>query len=136
MEAAARELHEECNLPASAVQFASEPFTTSDAITPEVHYLIAQTYGWHCLECEPCAQWRCGRVDSCVVRAHRFARTRPEVDAAALLLAGDDAAEAGWFSLEELNGLEQQGLTTRAVVDVVQRGLQLSSRGLLDTVQQ
>ena len=43
MAAAARELSEECSLTASAVRFASAPFTTTDAITPDVHYQIAQT---------------------------------------------------------------------------------------------
>ena len=111
MAAAGRELREECNLSSQDVQFAAAPFTTTDVIRPAAsngvagsafHYLIAQT----------------------------FCRTREAVDPAKLT-AGDDAGEARWYSLQEIEALQESDQASDGVVDVVRRGLLLFDRGLL-----
>ena len=113
IEAARRELSEECGLIAGThVDFAAVPHTTTDVIAPHPegggfahHYLLAQT----------------------------FAELRPGLDGEALLVAGDDAGAAGWFTLDEMHRLHEQGEVTREVIDVVRRCVELRGAGFLDT---
>ena len=111
MHAAKRELREECGLSSSEVAFASAPFTVTDVITPEpgtpeqgsaFHYVLAQT----------------------------FCRTRAAV-APEQLRAGDDAGDARWCTLDELQQLQGAGETVPGVVQVVARALELDASGLL-----
>lgn len=113
MVAAARELHEECGLDAGKVLFADAPFTVSDVIKPDpeqaepgsaFHYIIAQT----------------------------FCRTRQASDSEALS-AGDDAGDARWYSINEMESLDSEQRLSSGVIDVVRRGLLLHERGLLPT---
>ena len=111
MVAAARELQEECNLSASDVRFHETPFTVTDVIRPaaassdpgsKFHYLLAQTF--------------CSTLET----------VEPSQ-----LTAGDDAGDARWCSLDDMNDLDGRGQLASGVIDVVQRGLQLYSAGFL-----
>ena len=111
MAAAARELHEECNLSPSDVLFAAAPFTVTDVIRPapntdgagsSFHYMLAQT----------------------------FCRTNDELEPSKLS-AGDDAGDARWYDLQGLKDLDAREALSPGVIPVVQRGLMLYERGLL-----
>ena len=112
MLAASRELHEECNLGPSDVQFAAAHFTASDVIRPApgasdppgttFHYLLAQT----------------------------FCRTQRAVEPEQLR-PGDDAGEARWFTLREMEELQERNQLASGVQAVVARGMLLYERGLL-----
>ena len=111
IDAAIRELHEECGLNSDSVQWHEAPFTVTDVIRPAVgepdagtkfHYLLAQT----------------------------FCKTAPHVDPAQLV-AGDDAGDAGWYSLQEIEGMQASGVCADGVEAVVKRGLLLHEHGLL-----
>ena len=109
MAAAARELEEECSLSRNDVRFAMAPFTVSDVIRPEVgtsnpgtdfHYMIAQALCY----------------------------TRPTVEPE-MLRAGDDAGDAKWYTIEEMEGMKPRMAPN--VLEVVKRGLLLYEKGLL-----
>jgi ADP-ribose pyrophosphatase YjhB (NUDIX family) len=115
MAAASRELSEECGLSSEDVRFALAPFTVTDVIVPApgaaaaepapgstFHYLLAQT----------------------------FCRTRDAIEPSQLR-AGDDAGDAQWCSLEELDALDAQQNLTPGVMSVVRRALLLHDAGLL-----
>ena len=90
-----------------SVCFSSAPFTVSDVIVPQdgssFHYMIAQT----------------------------FCKTTADGAGSPELQPGDDAKQAGWFSLDELMELRGRNETTSDCVDVVRRALLLHENGLL-----
>mmetsp|Transcript_25594 Transcript_25594/g.43733 ORF Transcript_25594/g.43733 Transcript_25594/m.43733 type:complete len:151 (-) Transcript_25594:183-635(-) len=102
MAAAARELREETGI--ADATFAAAPFTVTDVVEPK----------------------------GCGSRFHYLiAQTFAAVDSSDELLAGDDAAAARWFSLEQLDEMCETRQTTPAVVGVVRRAMQLREHGLL-----
>jgi len=82
IEAAARELYEETSLDSDVVTFAPSPFTSSDAIygdengETKFHYVISQTLAY------------------------------ADASAVGQAKAGDDATDAGWFSLADMRDLD------------------------------
>jgi 8-oxo-dGTP diphosphatase len=107
--AAARELGEECGIGIDAVALHGRAFTVTDAIIPGPsgthqpawHYAIAQCFG--------------------IVRSPAVVQNA---------VAGDDADELGWFTVEEIAALEQeQGAGGSA--SVAARAIKLNELGLL-----
>lgn len=113
LQAAMRELHEETKWdfdlvsssnPRMQLEWYQGTVCTSDSIGPQYHYLIAQCYAH--------------------VASSQRIETLPKV------FAADDAADAGWWTLEDLSTL-----STTAGLDVVIRRIeQLSRQGMLPTV--
>lgn len=115
LQAAVRELHEETKWevdvgdnnanPRLQLEWYQGTVGTSDSIGPQYHYLIAQCYA---------------HVTS---SHHQRIETLPQVYAA------DDAADAGWYTLDDLSTLD-----TTPGLDVVIRRIELLSRqGMLPT---
>lgn len=108
IDAAVRELREETVWPATDwenLRFHDAPFCTSDSIAGEFHYLIAQ----------------------CFASVHVDALAPPTIGAA------DDAADAAWFTKEEIQQKYDRRESTLGVLRVIERSEDLSSAGLLAT---
>ena len=109
MDAARRELEEECGLSTSAhVEFHPVSYTTTDAIYEDeggrvlYHYVIAQTMA---------------AVNEEGVRSAR---------------ASDDAADLGWFTLEEIRGGKVPTTGSGSLVKLVTLCERLVRAGLLE----
>lgn len=110
LEAAQRELDEEVKFdpPLEGLQWYSGPFTTSDAIVRDskgvitFHYLIAQCF--------------------CRVQ-------NDSLSSLPLLSPADDAADAKWWTLDEIK--HNQEPVSSGVVAVIERAERLSEKGAL-----
>mmetsp|Transcript_13157 Transcript_13157/g.27999 ORF Transcript_13157/g.27999 Transcript_13157/m.27999 type:complete len:183 (+) Transcript_13157:376-924(+) len=106
LEGAVREVWEETGLPSKALFLHPLPITSTDAIYPSesggysFHYVISQVHAW---VHEPHA--------SCVV-------------------AGDDAVDACWFSVEEIEAMRQDELAGN-VGEVVALARRLHAAGII-----
>jgi len=109
MDAAKRELREETGLgdnTTSNQQWTLKwhddgPFTCSDAITDGFHYVISQCF------------------------AEVIASSQPNIE------ASDDAMDAKWWSVKEVEIAEQDGTVSPGVLRVLRRSELLYEKGLL-----
>eukprot|EP01063_Lacrimia_lanifica_P002417 TRINITY_DN11277_c0_g1_i1.p2 TRINITY_DN11277_c0_g1~~TRINITY_DN11277_c0_g1_i1.p2 ORF type:complete len:163 (+),score=24.52 TRINITY_DN11277_c0_g1_i1:737-1225(+) len=106
--AARRELLEETAL--GSLAWHSHPFTTSDAIVPHGAAAAAVTHHYLIAQC--------------------YAEAAPP---APPLVAGDDAMDASWWTLDSIQQGVADGTVTSGVERVVVRAEALHSAGLLDT---
>ena len=106
---AAREMTEEVNLPPHAISMHPRPISASDAIlpsanamdgaAPQFHYVIAQFFGW---------------VGD---------------EYLGLVTAGDDAAAARWFTLDEVRQLD--GAMASEITSLIELSRSMQKAGLL-----
>ncbi|KAL3911196.1 MAG: hypothetical protein SGILL_007378 [Bacillariaceae sp.] len=118
LQAAQREILEETNIPPSMCQWHPDPFMTTDAIIEQAgprqqsptqyafHYVIAQCFARISVE----------NGDESVVA----------------LTPSDDALDAKWFSLTEIEALEETKEASKGVVKVIERAEQLSKLGAFE----
>jgi 8-oxo-dGTP diphosphatase len=98
-----RELSEEVQCAAlDKLQWYKEPLLTTDSIGQGYHYLIAHCYAHLSMD-----------------------------DDLPTLQASDDAADAGWFTINEIEGNQRQCLYTPGILRVIKRMQELSTHGLL-----
>jgi ADP-ribose pyrophosphatase YjhB (NUDIX family) len=98
------------------------PITVSDSIGQGFHYVIAQCFAELSLPSTPPLSTTTSST------ATTNTRWPPS------LLAADDAARADWFTLSDIQNMEQEGRVTPGVSRVVARAKELSQQGLLPTV--
>jgi ADP-ribose pyrophosphatase YjhB (NUDIX family) len=80
VQAALREVQEECNVPPAALSVCELPLTATDFVTDAFHYVIVHCYGE-------------------IIQPGFSSAVR----------AGDDASDVGWFTLPEVRALPLGG---------------------------